>query len=150
MFLLAARMMAYYDYLRFRASYGYDERYGDGVEDLWWIPVVAWHVVVSIFASLVIHRYLATGRVSVFLRWQAIGFVTLIGWVLSAFLAIGIECLVRGRLWPIEQAWEMVKFVPIGQFVAAVFASNVLYGTAVQVAAAESVSEPAQTNQSET
>jgi hypothetical protein len=149
MYLLAARVTTYYDYVRFRAVYGYDERYDNVVEELWWIPIVAWHVVVSIFASLVIHRYLATGRVSTFLRWQATGLVTFIGWVLTAFLAIGLECLIRGHLWPIEQAWQMVKFVPLAQFVAAVFASNVLYGTAVQAAAAESLTAHTQINESE-
>jgi hypothetical protein len=150
MFLLAARVTAYYDYLRFRADYGYSERYGDGVEDLSWIPVVAWHVVLSIVASLLIHRYLAAGRISTFLRWQAIGFVVLIGWVLSLSTAVGIDCLIRGSTWPVEQAGSMLKLMPVTQFVAAVFASNVLFGNAVQVAAAEGVSEPTQINQSET
>lgn len=149
MFLLAARVVAFYDYLRFREGFCYKERYGDGVEDLWWIPVVAWHVVLSIAGSLLIHRYLAAGRVSTFLRWQVIGFVVLIGWALSVFIGVGIDCLVRGSTWPIVQALSMFKFIHVAQFVAAVFASNVLYGTAVQAAAAESLNERTQTNESE-
>ena len=149
LYLLAARVTAYYDYLSFRASYGYNERYDAVVEDLSWIPVVAWHVVLSIVASLLVHRYVAAGRMSTFLRWQVIGFLPLIGWVLSVFTLVSLECLIRGRAWPIEQAWGMIKFIPLAQFVAAVFASNVLYGTAVQAAAAESLNEQNQTNQSE-
>jgi hypothetical protein len=148
MFLLAGRVTAFYDYLRFREDYGYNERYGAGVEDLWWIPVVAWHLVLSIVGSLLIHRYLPAGRVSTFLRWQVIGFVVLIGWALSLFTAIGVDCLVRGSTWPIGQALGMFKFISVAQFVAAVFASNVLYGTAVQVAA-ENLNERTQTNESE-
>ena len=148
-YLLAARVTAYYDYLRYTEAYGYNERYNSVVEDLWWIPVVAWHVVLSIVGSLFVHRYLTTGRVSTFLRWQAIGFVVLIGWALSVSTATGLDCLVRGAIWPAEQAWNMFKLVPVAQFVAAVFASNVLYGTAVQAAAAESLNERTQTSKSE-
>ncbi len=149
MYLLAARVTTYYDYLQFINANGYEIKYEAVVEDLWWIPITAWHVVLSIVASLLVHRYVATGRVSTFLRWQAIGFLPLIGWVLSAFIAISLECLIRGRSWPIEQVWGMIKFIPLAQFVAAVFASNVLYGTAVQAAAAESLNEQTQTSQSE-
>lgn len=146
-FLLAARVTAYYDYLRDSAANTYTNRYQGGVEDLWWIPLVAWHIVLSIVASLVIHRYLARGRV--FLRWQAIGFVVLIGWVLSVASATGVDCLVRGSTWPIEQTFTMFKWVPVAQFVAAVFASNVLYGTAVDAVAAENLNVRTQTNESE-
>jgi hypothetical protein len=149
MYLLAARVTTYYDYLSSRASFGYNERYEAVVEDLWWIPVVAWHVVLSILASLLVHRYVAAGRVSTFLRWQAIGFLPLIGWVLSAFIGISLECLVRGRTWPMEQVWSLINFIPLAQFVAAVFASNVLYGTAIQSAAAESLNSQTQTNDTE-
>ncbi len=148
MYLLAARVTTYYDYLRFMKANGYtiDE---SAVEDLWWIPVVAWHVVLSILGSLLIHRYMTTGRVSTFLRWQATGFVTLIGWALSLFIAVSIDCMVRGNTWPIEQAGNMFKIMPVAQFVAAVFASHVLYGTAVQAAAAESLNERTRTNENE-
>lgn len=147
-FLLCARVVAYYDYLRFREFSGYATRY-DTIEDLWWVPVVVWQVVLSIVASLLMHRYLATSRASIFLRWQAIGFVALIGWGLTAFLAVGMACLIRGKTSPIEQALSMFKFIPVAQFVAAVFASNVLYGSALQAAATESRSESARVNENE-
>ena len=132
-FLLLARVVSYYEYLGFRELDGYETRYG--VEDLWWVPLVVWHVVLSIVASLLMHRYPATSRASTFLRWQVIGLVALAAWGLTAFLAIGMDCLMRGNIQPIGQFFRMFRPVPVAQFVAAVFASNVLYGTAVQVAA---------------
>ena len=107
-----------------------------------------WHVVLASLSSLLMHRYLPTSRASTFLRWQAIGFVVLAGWGLTVFIAVGMECLIRANTTPIDQALSMFKFVSVAQFVAAVFASNVLYGSAVQ-AAAESLSESARVNESE-
>jgi hypothetical protein len=138
-FLLGARVVTYYDYLRFRRIDGYDAYYG--AEDLWWTPVVVWHVLLSMGASLLIHRYLSTRRASTFLRWQAIGLSSLTGWVLTAILLVGMECLIRGNTNPIEYALNMFKLVPVAQFVASVFASNVLYGSAIQAATTESLNE---------
>ena len=95
------------------------------------------------------HRYLTTSRASIFLRWQAIGFVALTGWGLTMFIAVGMECLIRANLNPIEQAYNMFKFADVAQFVAAVFASNVLYGSAIQAATAETVSERTGATESE-
>jgi len=136
-FLLLARVVAFYQYLSFREINGYESRYYDTVEELWWVPFVVWHVILSIVASLLMHRYPATSRASTFLRWQVIGLVALAAWGLTLFLAVGMDCLMRGNTQPIEQFFRMSKPVPIAQFVAAVFASNVLNGTAVHAAATE-------------
>jgi hypothetical protein len=144
-FLLGARVVSYYEYLRIRNVGGYEGSY-DRVEDLWWVPVVVWHVVLSIVASLLMHRYLV--RASTFLRWQAIGIVALAGWVFTIFTGIGMQCLIHGNTHSIEHILSVFEFVPVSQFVAAVFASNVLYGTAVQVAASQNMSESIRTNQS--
>lgn len=143
-FLLGHRVLAFYDYLASRKA----DRYV-GVEDLWWVPVVVWHVVLSGVASLLMHRYLASGRTSTFLRWQAVGAVVLIGWGLSLFTAIGMECLVRGTTQPIEQLWSMGKLMPVAQFVAAVFAANVLYGSAIHAASMEDLRTQSEVNGSE-
>lgn len=147
-FLLGARVVAYYGYLNFRNVSGYEASY-ERVEDLWWVPVVVWHVVLSIVASLLMHRYLPAGRTSTFLRWQAIGIVALAGWGLTIFTGIGMQCLISGNTHSAEHALSTIKFVPVSQFIAAVFASNVLYGTAVQVAASQNTSEGIRANQSE-
>ena len=135
-FLLAARVVSFYDYLSFRELNGYQARF-DGVEDLWWMPVVLWNVVLSMLASLIVHRYLAAGRASTFLRWQAIGLVALCGWGLTLFIGTGLECLLRANLKPIDEVFSLFKFAPVTQFVAAIFASNVLFGSAIQAASTE-------------
>ena len=139
-FLLAARVDSYYHYLRLYRVHGYEGTYA-GVEDLWWVPLVTWHVVVSLLASLLMHRYLPTDRVSPFLRWQAIGLVALIAWGLTMFIAVSMECLIRGDTSPIEQMLTMFKFRPVAQFIAMVFASNVLFGSAIQAASSGDIRE---------
>jgi hypothetical protein len=141
MFLLGYRIQVYYEYLAVREVNNYETSYGM-IEDLWWIPLLVWHVVLSIAASLLVHRYLANGRTSTFVRWQAIGAGALIGWGLTVFAAISVECLRRGDTWPINEATMIARLIPVAQFFAAVFASNVLYGTAIQ-AASTSTEDPA-------
>jgi len=143
-FLLAERVNSYYAYIGWRAEAGYAARYDQGVEDLWWIPVTVWHVVLSIVASFLMHRYLANDRVSAFLRWQAIGLVTLVGWGLTIFAGVGINCLIHGNLSPMQYSWDWVTLISVFQFIAAVFASNVLYGSAIQAASSIDPAVPAQ------
>ena len=147
LFLLGARVVAYYDYLRFREFSHYATRY-DTIEDLWWVPVVVWQVVLASLSALLMHRYLPASRTSIFLRWQAIGLVVFAGWGLTVFIAVGMECLIRANLNPIEQTYNMFKFADVAQFVAAVFASNVLYGSAIQ-AASENLSESTRVSDNE-
>lgn len=135
-FLLGYRVVAFYDYLASREAEGYHPSYAD-VENLWWIPVAVWNVVLSIVASLLIHRYVSSSRVSPFLRWQAIGAVVLVAWGLTVFTGIGMDCLIRGNTEPLEQVLRMVKLIGVAQFVSAIFAANVLYGSAIQAASME-------------
>ena len=144
-FLLAERVDAYYAYVRWLQETHYAGTYYRAVEDLWWIPVTFWHVVLSIIASFLMHRYLASDRVSPFLRWQAIGLVALVGWGITGFGGIGMVCLSRGTISPIEEIGDHLgQLISVAQFVAAVFASNVLYGTAVQAAYAQDTREDTQ------
>lgn len=133
-FLLAARVDSYYEYLRWLEETRYSERYDRGVESLWWVPLALWHAVLSIVASLLMHRYLTSYRVSTFLRWQAIGVVTLLGWVLTGVLALTIDCLMEGDLSSLEYKLSYIHYDRVAKFVAIVFASNVLYGSALQAA----------------
>jgi hypothetical protein len=134
-FLLAARIERYYAYLR-----SYHETY-QGVEDLWWVPMVTWHVVLTIAASFLMHRYLASNRVLPFLRWQAIGLVALIGWALSISIGLGLGCLIHGSTAAIENLLRSENLAFIAQFTATIFASNVLYGSAIQAASSEDIHE---------
>jgi hypothetical protein len=140
-FLLAERVDTYYAYLRWMEEIHYDVRYEARVEDLSWIPIALWHVVLSITAALLVHRYQSSDRVSPFLRWQAIGFSALFGWALTFLTALGAETLVRGSLPPAGQTWSWTKLIAVAQFIAAVFASNVLFGSAVQAASSEAIRE---------
>ena len=140
LFLLAARINSYYAYLRWNRTNNYSDYYR-GAEDLWWIPIVAWHVVLTIVASLLMHRYLAIERVSSFLRWQAIGLAALIGWAFTIIIGSSLECLARGNTISIEQISHTFNFIVIAQFIATVFAANVLYGSAIQAASSEDIHE---------
>jgi len=139
-FLLAARINSYYAYLRWYEESGYEGTYG-GVEDLWWAPIALWHVVLTMAASLLIHRYLAIDGVSPFLRWQAIGLVALIAWGLTIFIGVSLDCLVRGNMMVLERQATPAQFRSIAQFLSTVFAANVLFGSAIQAASAEDVRE---------
>jgi hypothetical protein len=139
LFLLAARIDSYYAYLKWIRASNYSGYYG--VEDLWWFPVVIWHVVLTIVASLLMHRYLAIDRVSLFLRWQAIGLVALVGWGLTVSIGCILECVTRGNTMSIENLLSGVRFDIIAQFIATVFAANVLYGSAIHAASSEEICE---------
>ena len=140
-FLLAARIERYYAYLSWYYENGYPENWERGAEDLWWVPMVTWHVVLTIAASFLMHRYLASNRVLPFLRWQAIGLVALIGWALSISIGFGLGCLIRGNTAAIENLLRSDKLAFIAQFTATIFASNVLYGSAIQAASSEDIHE---------
>ena len=142
-FLMAERVNSYYIYLDWLETTRYQETYYGEVDKLTWLPVTVWHVVLSIVASLLMHRHLDSNRVSPFLRWQAIGVVALLGWMLTAFLFLSIECLSQGNLRSIEYTLSLVRYGSVARFIAMVFASNVLFGSAVQ-AASQSLREDTQ------
>ena len=141
-FLLVARVDAYYAYLSWLEETSY-ATYERGVEDLWWIPVSFWHVLLSAVASLLVHRYLATGRKSPFLLWQAVGVIALLGWGLTFSVAVGLDCLMQGDMDSLEIALNTVEAGYIAKYVSAVLACNVLYGSAMQTSSRQYVEEDA-------
>ena len=146
-FLLADRVNNYYAYLGWLQEGPSDFRYDRGVETLSWVPVVLWHMVLSVTAALMVHRYQANSRVSPFLRWQAIGLVSLFGWGATILTVVGAETLMRGSLPPLGNlSW--IKLIGVAQFIAAVFASNVLFGSAVQAASLDATREDNQARRS--
>ena len=125
-FLMLARIDTYYEYLR-EGSGGEYYRF---IENLWWLPVSFWQVVLSIGASLMAHRYLKRDQ-SPFLLWQAIGCMSLLGWALTFGLALGIEWIrIGGRdfFFPSINWWFIAKYV------STLFACHVPYGSAMQAA----------------
>src|SRR5262245_58812116 len=127
-FLLAERIDTYYSYLSWLEETHYRLTYDRGVEGHWRAPIALCHVVLSIVAALLIHRHLAPDRVSSFLRWQVIGLMVFVGWGLTFLIGTGMDCLIRGNL-SLGYTWIYVRLITVAQFIAAVFASNVLFGS---------------------
>ena len=130
LFLLVARVEAYYDYLSWLEEESY-ANYERGVEDLWWIPVAFGHLLLSVMASLIAHRYLATRVKSPFLVCQAVGILALLGWGLAFFIAIGLQCLMRGETGSLEHVINSVRFGYLAKYISVVLAGNVLFGSAM-------------------
>ena len=141
-FLLVARVDAYYDYLSWLEETSY-ANYDRGVEDLWWIPVSFWHVLLSVGASFMAHRYLATRQKSAFLLWQVVGIIALLGWGLTFFIAVGLDCLMRGEMNSLERAMSSVGFGYLVKYISVVLACNVLFGSAILASSRPYVGEDA-------
>ena len=134
-FLLIDRIDSYYIYLSRVSGEGYESY--RVVEELWWIPVAFWHVLLFIVASFVAHRYSANRYWSPFLLWQTVGVITLLGWLLTLSIATGLECLMIGSMYPLETAANMFLTWFTVKFAAAVFACNVIYSSLIHSAASQ-------------
>ena len=130
--LLIARVDAYYSYLSWLNETNYYDRYEKGVEGLWWIPVSFWHMLLSVMASLLVHRYLRPRLRSPFLLWQVVGMTSLVGWGLTVFLAVSMECVSRGNLNSLQYTVNSVEWGTVAKYVSAVFACNVFYGSVMK------------------
>ena len=129
--LLIDRIDMYYAYLSSIASETDYYSYNRGFRELWWLPLSVWHVLLSVVASFVVHRYLTNRLRSPFLLWQVVGFTTLSGWALSAFLVVSLKCVIDGNLNSLEDLVNAAKLASLAKYVSAVFACNVLYGSVI-------------------
>lgn len=123
--LLVARIDAHYAWNNEINYTSYEPR----VENLWWLPATVWHMILSVVASLVVHRYLANRLKSPFLLWQVVGITSLFGWVLTLVLIVSMESVSRGDL---KFLWDLMnsdKLPLIAKYVSTVFACNVFYGS---------------------
>ena len=127
--LLIARIDTYHTHL---------SRIGDAeysvyevVDRLEWIPASVWHIILSVVASLLVHRYLITHLRSPFLLWQAIGITSLFGWVLTAFLVVSMSCVMEGDLSSLEHLMRPDDALLIAKYAATVSACNVFYGSVI-------------------
>ena len=124
--LMIGRIDAYYSYLSWLNETHYGERYYGGVEDLWWVPVAIWHLILSVTASLVVHRYLSTRLRSPFLLWQVIGTATLLWWGLTFVLMGSMEYLMRGH---VSFPFSPRELTMIAKYFSTGFACNVVYAS---------------------
>ena len=127
--LLIARIDAYYAYLARIHEEGYINY--ERVDGLLWIPVSVWHIILSIVASLLVHRYLATRVRSPFLLWQFIGIAALFGWALTAFLVVGMSCVIEGDLSSLEHLMRPDDLLLIAKYAATVSTCNVFYASVI-------------------
>ena len=130
--LLIGRIDAWYAYLSWLGQTNYYGVYKQEVEGLWWLPFSVWHVILSVVASLLVHRYLSKRVRSPFLLWQVIGLTALIGWGLTFVLAVGMECIAHGNLSSLEYSLRYFALDNIAKYVSVVFASNVFYGSVMK------------------
>lgn len=137
--LLIARIDAYYAYLSRIQEETY--RCYETVEGLWWIPVSVWHIILSVVASLLVHRYLTIRPRSPFLLWQVVGISSLFGWALTFVLAVSIDCVMSGNLDSLERSVNSNEVWFIGKYVATVFACNVFYGSVMSAASRQYVQQ---------
>lgn len=124
--LLIARIDSFYAW-RKQIDYVPYERV---VEDLWWVPVCCWHILLSVAASLLVHRYLANRFNSPFLLWQTIGITSLVGWGLTLALVIFLHCVVTGDF-DLERALYPLQVAVTAKYVSTAFACNVFYGSVI-------------------
>ncbi len=138
-FLLVARVDYYYAFLSCLDQNNYD--FCSNVDNLHWLPICFWHLVLSVVASLMVHRYLPALRNTPFLLWQTVGITTLFGWVLSFCIVVGFDCLTTGQISPIERALTSAKFGDLAKYITVGLACNVLFGSAMLASSIRNVVE---------
>jgi len=130
--LLVARIDAYYAYMSWLQQANYQDSYYRPVENLWWVPVAIWHLILSLAASLLAHRHLTSRLRSPFLLWQVIGTASLLGWGLTALLLVGMDCLMSGNMYAPRHTFTSGDIAEITKFISLGFACNVIYGSVMK------------------
>lgn len=125
--LLIDRIDRYYAYL----SSSIDADYNKGLRELWWLPVAFWHVLLSVVASFLVHRYLTHRIRSPFLLWQVVGITTVLGWGLSTALVVSLQCVMSGDLDAFEHLVLSMDVAAIAKYVSVAFACNAFYGSVI-------------------
>jgi hypothetical protein len=138
--LLIARIDTYYAYL---SRIQEEETYYafETVQRLEWIPVSVWHIILSVVASLLVHRYLTTHLRSPFLLWQVVGITSLFGWALTALLVVSMGCVIEGDLNSLEHLVNSEKALQIAKYAATVSACNVFYGSVMSASSRQYVEQ---------
>lgn len=127
--LLIGRIDHYYAYLASLDGTNYGAYHT--VRELWWVPASVWHIILSVVASLVVHRYLTTQLRSPFLLWQVIGLTSIFGWALTFALVVSIDSVVSGDFNFVRQLPRSDEVLIVAKYVTTIFACNVLYGSVI-------------------
>ena len=135
--LLIARIDAYYAYISWLERTHYQESYYQPVENLWWVPIAVWHLILSITAALLAHRHLTMRLRSPFLLWQIIGTASLFGWGLTVLLVVGMEFLMSGSMYAPRHTFTAGDIANITKYVSLGFACNVLYGSVMKACSSQ-------------
>ena len=131
--LLIYRIDAYYAYLS--SIEDIDQFCFDrGMRELWWIPTSFWHILLSVVAAFLVHRYLKNHFKSPFLLWQIVGATAMLGWGLTVLVALSLECVMRGNLDSLDYAVTSEKLADLAKYASAAFACNVFYGSVINAA----------------
>ena len=131
--LLIARIETYYEWLHRTEDYLRIQ------EDLWWIPLLLWHIVLSVVASFLVHGYLKTRLRSPFLLWQTIGITSLMGWALTFIVAVSVGAVMRGNFMTLDGLVLSSDVELIGKHFSTVFACNVLFGSVINASSRQYV-----------
>jgi hypothetical protein len=138
--LLIARIDAYYAYLeRLREATSYAD--AQRVDQLEWIPVSVWHIILTVVAALLIHRYLTTHLRSPFLLWQLVGITSLFGWVLTALLLVSMRGVIEGDLSFLEYLLKPADALLIAKYAATVSTCNVLYASVISASSRQYIAQ---------
>ncbi len=127
--LLIDRIDTYHEYLSSLQETDYG-MYDRGVQNLSWVPFSFWHILLSVIASFLVHRYLTVR--SPFLVWQVIGITSLLGWGLSFALVVSLNWIIRGDLNSLQNSINPTTLAFVAKYVSTVFACNVVYGSLIQ------------------
>lgn len=96
-----------------------------------WVEASALHIALCIIATLLAHRLLSKRIRSVFILWQYIGLMVVAGWGLLLGVDAAIQSVFNGVPFHL-----ISPFSPAGlKFTVVFLAANVIYGSAIQIAA---------------
>ena len=141
-FLLADRVVVYHELMTRLTEW--EGCYGAAVENLWWMPVSLWHVLMFVLSSFVAHRYFARRVASTFLLWQLIGLAAFCAWGLTFSTVIAIDALMYPGKPFFARLMDIADVPYVAKFIATVAASNVLYASFIQSAARQYAEEGGQ------
>lgn len=139
-FLLVDRVEVYYKYLA-RLDMETYHNYADDVQNLWWVPVGFWHVLMFVLAAFVVHRYFADLSDSPFLLWQLVGIGALCAWGLTIASAFALDTVMTGHAISFDRLTDGPGLLYPVKFVAAVFASNAVCASFLHSAARQYAQE---------